>query len=80
MRSAELRCVSAKGRSELSSKFFSGRACSHFFLFLARASMASADNPIGYVVVLKKDNQDGGSMPMTVPELVIGRRVTPLRA
>jgi hypothetical protein len=29
--------------------------------------------PVGYVVVIKKDNEDGGSMPVTEAEIIFGR-------
>jgi hypothetical protein len=37
------------------------------------ASPVSA--PVGYVVVIKKDNEEGGRLPMTEAELIFGRCV-----
>jgi hypothetical protein len=52
----------------------------HFFLSCARilstraAEMATQPPlPVGYVVVIKKDNEDGGSMPVTEAEIIFGR-------
>lgn len=51
-----------------------------FFLSCARilstraAEMATQPPlPVGYVVVIKKDNEDGGSMPVTEAEIIFGR-------